>query len=482
MKLLINKQNLYRCLLFAIISIVLCSLFSLLFFNSESSNKIEIFIISWTGNLILCFYLLTYYRIYHNIFTLFNILVLFMVLFNWGQCLMWSIGIHMEGEIGTANLYGNYITPNSKQILNGQIFTLFMMTFFLCGGLFIHTIDCEKNRTRSSLDMERRVLFKFSCILALIVIPLTFFRISQAVIISFLYGYLALYYGDVNISSGVLVQVEYLFFPVLVGLLLGSGYNKTIRKIVYTIFFLYMVFYLLAGERGNWLYKLVILIWLDHTYHKKINVKKFIKYSVIAIIILYIVYAIVSLRSNAMGSITLNQILQAFSLQNFPIISALFEMGGSMSIIIILLIEGNKIWTGYNTYIAAILGMPATFWLKYFGIDFQYLENWFSRDILKINWGSGFSFIGEAFINGGLYFAFIYVVLMGMFVGYITKIKSDIRDKNDALRIAFRVTSCSVFLPMMRGSCHSSFKAWFLGTILYFGAVKLISTLVRGRR
>lgn len=480
MRFLINKKRVSISLFYMVISIVICTFSTLFVYNVELKAETKVFIISWIGNVVLFFYILTYYKLYHKVFTLFNVLVLFMFLFNWGQCLMWSIGIHVDGEIGSTNLYSNYITPNQKQILDGQIFTVFMMMVFLYGGLLIHAADSvKKNKIKHGVVTERSMLFKISRIMAIVVIPLTFYRIIQAIIISFSYGYQALYYGDANMAGGILVQVEYLFFPVLVGLLLGSDYSKTTRKVVYTIFGLYMVLYFLAGERGNWLYKLVLLIWLDHTYHKKINIKRLMRYSIVAIVMLYIVYAMVSLRSNALGSITVDQVLQAFSFQNFPIVSAIFEMGGSMGIIIILLIEGSAIWTGYNTYIAAILGMPATFWLKYFGIDFQYIENWFSQDILRIDWGSGFSFVGEAFLNGGLYFAFAYVLLLGMFVAYITKLRTDNSDKNDVLSIAFKVTSCNAFMTMMRGSCHSSFKAWFLGTILYLGIVKILSSLVR---
>ena len=148
-----------------------------------------------------------------------------------------------------------------------------------------------------------------------------------------------------------------------------------------------------------------------------------------------------------------------------------------MGIIIILLSKGSQIWGKYNTYLAAILGMPATFWLKYFGIDFEYLENWFSKDVLQISWGSGFSFIGEAFINGGIYGAFIYVLLLGALIAYITKTdKRDIENHN-ILKVAFKVTSCNAFATMVRGSCHSSFKAWFLSVFLYLGLVKIISSI-----
>lgn len=480
MKIKCSKSKTLAAFAFLLIGISLCMLSLLVFYKINSNLDISIFAVSWAGNFIILFYCVIYYKTYGNIFTPFNILALFMFLFNWGQCIMWSLGIHIEGEIGTTNLYSNYAIPSDKQILDGQLFTIFMISFFLFGALLLQAVNNENSTKKiSNFIVEKNVLYQFSKIAAVIVIPLVFLRILQTLYISYSYGYVALYYGENNIAGGILAQVEIFFFPVLVGLLLGSNYNKKTRRIVYAIFGLYMILYLMAGERGNWLYKLVLLIWLDHKYHKPINFKKLIKFSIISILAIYVIYAVVSLRSIAIKDIGISNILEAFSPKNFPLVSAIFEMGSNMGIIIILLIEGSQIWSGYNTYLAAILGMPATFWLKYFGIDFTYLENWFSQDILKISWGSGFSFVGEAFINGGLKYAFIYILILGIFISSITKISDKDINNHNILRVAFKVTSCNAFMTMMRGSSHSSFKAWFLGVIVYLGIVKIIANLLK---
>ena len=235
-----------------------------------------------------------------------------------------------------------------------------------------------------------------------------------------------------------------------------------------------MILYFISGERGNWLYKLILLIWLEHKFYRPINAKIIAKWSVFIILGLYLVYGMIELRNTSLSSVTFDEMLDVVSLEKFPLVSAFFEMGGNMSIIIILLIEGSDIWNNYNTYLAAIIGMPATFWLEDFRIKFTYLENWFSQDFLEILWGSGFSFVGEAFLNGGKYFAFIYVVILGFFISAVTRVDNKI-GRNNGIAIAFVVTSCNAFTTMMRGSCHSSFKAWFLGSIIYLSCVILIS-------
>lgn len=482
MKLTIDKQRLINLITFLLIGIIIFTLYELTSNSFLFDYNKNVFIMSWIGNCIFVTYFYLYYYFNKKVFTLYNILVAFMFLFNWGQCFMWSLGIHIEGELGSVNLYSNYSIPTYHQIYNAQYYTLLMMFTFMNGGLLINSISVVNNKSRRNLHVfaeEREILFKVSKILGIIVIPLTFYRIILAIIVRYSYGYLALYYGDNNLAGGILTQVETLFFPVIVGLLLGSNYKKRVRQNVYFVFLLYMVLYLLAGERGSWLYKLVILIFLDHTFHHKINLKKFIKYSFSAVLLLFVVYAIVSLRNQSLDELSLNKIIEAFSLENFPLTSAIFEMGGNLGIVIILLIEGNSIWSGYNTYLAALLGMPATIWLENFGIEFQYLENWFSQEILKINWGSGFSFVGEAYINGGLYFGFVYIFLLGLFVSAVTKLNLTKVNRHNVLLIAFKVTSCNAFITMMRGSSHSSFKAWFIGSIVFIGITKIIADFKR---
>lgn len=480
MKIIVKSKGEKTTIAFFLSAIVTYLVFKLFIEAFYLNDSTKIFIASWLGNTILILYLCFFYMLNKKVFTLFNILVAFMYLFNWGQCFMWSLGIHTDTEIGKTNLYSNYRIPTTAEILDAQFFTILMMLFFLSGSMISGVVQKRKNiKQKIGYELEDNVLYKISKFASFIIVPLTFARIFQTIFISYKWGYQALYYSDHSISDGLLTQVEYLFFPVLIGLLLGSHYNKKIRRNVYCIFAAYAVLYLLAGERGNWLYKLAILIWLEHKYYKPINAKKFIKWSVMGVVGLYVVYVIVQLRSVALSEISMEDITEALSLMNFPLISAIFEMGGNMGIITILLIEGKGIWNGYNTYIAAILGMPATFWLKYFGIDFTFLENWFSQDFLNISWGSGFSFIGEAFINGGRNFAFIYMIILGFFIATITKVNEDKRHRGSMLSIAFKVTSCNAFASMMRGSCHLSFKQWFLGVLLYLGFIKLIAIMYK---
>ena len=61
-----------------------------------------------------------------------------------------------------------------------------------------------------------------------------------------------------------------------------------------------MILYFISGERGNWLYKLILLIWLEHKFYRPINAKIIAKWSVFIILGLYLVYGMIELRNTSL--------------------------------------------------------------------------------------------------------------------------------------------------------------------------------------
>ena len=70
--------------------------------------------------------------------------------------------------------------------------------------------------------------------------------------------------------------------------------------IVYVIFGLYTGLQLLSGDRGNWLYSLVILFWL-HTYYRKVPIIKYFKYFIIGIVGVYFLNVVTIVRDSGTG-------------------------------------------------------------------------------------------------------------------------------------------------------------------------------------
>jgi oligosaccharide repeat unit polymerase len=120
-----------------------------------------------------------------------------------------------------------------------------------------------------------------------------------------------------------------------------------------------------------------------------------------------------------LDSLSIESFISGFSVEESPIVDAFFEMGGSMGIITFLLIVGNEIYPFGNTYVTAILGAISSRILSLLGIKQVLIGNWFSQEYLGISWGTGFSMIGEAYINGGFFGGFIYVFIIGIIIGRI---------------------------------------------------------------
>ena len=76
----------------------------------------------------------------------------------------------------------------------------------------------------------------------MIVIPITIIKILKTISYSLTYGYVALYYSDFQLSREYISYAETSFFPVLVGILIGSNYKK--KRLVYFDFCFYMLGYI----------------------------------------------------------------------------------------------------------------------------------------------------------------------------------------------------------------------------------------------
>ncbi|HII4450994.1 TPA: O-antigen polysaccharide polymerase Wzy, partial [Clostridium perfringens] len=338
----------------------------------------------------------------------------------------------------------------------------------------------KKSFSKIRLKLTNKAIWSVGCFLCIISIPSTLFRAYKFFHVAYNYGYSSLYYSE-NISQGGITMIlEMFFMPALICLLIGSNYGKKSKIFVYTIFAIYLLLNLLSGDRGSWIYKTIVLIWLSHTYNKKIPRNKFIKYAVISIICIYILSIIMKFRDLGMGQVTLEQFKQAFIMKDSPIIDVIFEMGGSMGIISLLIVTSNVngMWTYGNTYLNAIFGVVSTRLLTLFNIPFILVDDWFSKNYMGLSWGMGFSMVGESYLNGGIYFGPIITFFLGIIIGSILYIDVYIDKHNKPIKILFISTSLSTLIGLSRGTIYLYLKTWFYGTVvvcccIYFIALYL---------
>lgn len=444
---------------------------NLINFNQDYSTLI--FLFSWLGIFLFLYVIITWYKITGKLFTPYTIFILFFFVFNYGQPLMWALGIHISTEIGESTLYGNFGVATDRDIIKVQVLTLISILMFHVGAVFAsnkkseYKLNALKNKKSLAKDEDTptlKAIYYTSFVIGLVAVPITLFNTYSDFRISQQYGYQALYYSEHAVSNPVLSLVSMMFFPCLVGMLIGSKYNKKVMIMIYSIFLAYLMLNLFAGQRGAWVYKLIILVWLSHACYKPIKFKKSVLYISLSAIGIYVVDAIRSLRNIG---INLKAIREALSFENSPFINTIFEMGGSMQPTIILQKHGWDVWPYANTYILALLGMVSNSFIAILGLPFSLISTWFSQDYLGISWGAGFSIIAEALMNFGPYFAPLFMIVLGFIIGYLIYWDKGLNYKKNPLRLFFIVTTLDVFISITRNYFHLLMKEWFYGVLLF---------------
>lgn len=437
--------------------------------NQNDDYTIAVYILSLIGFLVGIFILVSWKKTTGKYFSLYTIFMLFFFLFNYGQCLMWALGIHMPDEIGKSNLYPGWGVASSSDILKTQLLTITSILMFHCGAILCFKgklIINKKDKYDIEDNITLKIIFKVCFIISLVVIPITLYDTFKSLQIAQIHGYRALYYSDYARTGGTIGDIlSRMFFPCIVGMLIGSKFSKNIRLYTYISFSLYLVLNMLAGDRGSWVYKIIILVWLSHTYYKKIRLMKLSIYVVISIGAMYVIDAMVSLRNIG---ITLDNIVEVLAIENSPIISTIFEMGTSMKPAIILQKYGWNIWPYNNSYILAMFTMVTNKVLQLLNIKVVTIGSWFSQEYLGISYGAGFSIIAESLMNFGTYFAPLALYAIGYFISSLIYLDIGTNYKNKPLRVFFAVSTLHSLLPLARGYFHYQLKDWFYGVLIIF--------------
>jgi len=420
------KKSITKNTVFATLGIVVLMITCIIL--GDKSN----YMLNWLGIAVYLYAILTWkWERKERIFSMYTIFFTFFLLFSYGQCIMWALGIGWDRGIGTGVVaYGTGVIPNESQMITTKWYTCICMLLFHYGAMLFTGKSSVKTATEVSTkkaQQYRELLYKCGCVVIAIVAPLAIYQRVKELLIAQTYGYKALYYGDLATQSGYIQILLYLFFPALLCLLIGSNFKKRATRAVIIIFLLYAVLGAMSGDRGSWIYSLVVLIWV-FAQRKKIRLKDVVFWGMLGVLGLYILNVITDVRDTGLDSLSMESFINGFSVEESPIVDAFFEMGGSMGIITFFLIVGNEIYPYGNTYVTAILGAISSRFLSLLDIEQVLLGNWFSQEYLGISWGTGFSMIGEAYVNGGFYGGFIYVFIIGIIIG---KLLSRCQDRSD---------------------------------------------------
>ena len=468
MKSVINKKKNYMSFGLIYFYLINC-IIGWVLYTIRNVKNYNIVLVSWWINIIFLVSFYSFFRIIGKI-GLQHIILMVCFLFNFGQTFMWSLGIHSDNEIGKTKLYSNYKIPNNVEIYRGIIYSGWCFLALLIGMTLILGIK-KQNNLKQRKDIML-VVYKVSICLAWVVVPLTFVKIFITISFSLINGYASLYYGGFVLPP-ILDFAEKLFFPVIIGILLGSEY-KTV-KIIYTIFGAFVLLYCVAGERGNWFYDLLVLLWLHHNYYKKMDIKKMLKLFLISFLALYLIGAVVDLRQYGLGNVSVDTFISAMSLGNNPIIRFIMEMGGSLGVTIVVLGINISAFPVKNSFLAALLGSVSTKLANILGVPVVYLSNYLSQNILKITYGAGFNLFAETYVNGSV----LYMVLFGAFFALLL---GDNCGKEYSFKAYISIIITPIICSGFRNESLSLLKNLVQVGILYPLAIMLIYKIIAMRK
>lgn len=414
---------------FAIMTTVLAYLCWILAYSEceirGSATAEQVTAVSVAGTLIVIIYILIWKKMTGRLFTPYIVFLAFFTAFNFGQCLLWAVGIHTDQEMGEKLVYST-LDADYHVILKSQLIFIICYITLNCGAMLMwsnkRTTQIQPiRRSDTGNDPRYQYLFYASLVLSLAAIPISLYNAFYKFRLTQIYGYSSLYNGEANalVQNTAMNILSTLFFPCLLGLLIGSRFHKWVRRVVYGVFAVFAGITLLGGDRGEWINMFVFLFWAEYYLYKKRSGKVLALVAVVGILSLSIMNAIVSMRNTGLSWEGFMTALTAEDAN--PIVSLLTEFGQSMGISILLLAYQVECPYG-NTYLMSI---PTIFGTglgnKLLGTSYVQLHTWFP-DYLGISYGTDFSIIAEAMLNCGVYLAPLMLLVMGMIIAKVSQL------------------------------------------------------------
>ena len=462
------RMRYIRIVDFITLSITLISAVTyVIFFDSISSSETTIVCLSILGWIELLFCLTSMKRKCGHFFTIYSIFIVFAFLFTYGQCLLWAFGIHIDKEIGRQPLY-SFAAATNEYIVKTQLLTLMGLMAFHCGSIITYknnyTVLKSGEANEESILSKRTTLKQVVWLCNIVSSPLMFYSVFRSIAINRIYGYGAVLNNIDVVSSqnNIVMLLRLMYIPSLFGILISEQYSKRSIVYCYTSFAIFMIIGMLAGDRGEWLFPLILLVWMHHKYSKKIRLASFLKYLIIGFVL--IVFS-VAIRNSRDQGVTVNGVMDALVGESNPIISALFELGGSMRPGLILMQYGWDKYPYGNSYLLSIVGMITEKPLALLIPGYKSLSRWFSSNYLGIKYGAGFSFLAEALANYGPFFSLIAMFIIGVLFTKLMFFTENIDYEVEPIKSFFGLATAYAMIQSIRNTMLVSLKYWVYSTI-----------------
>lgn len=483
MKRIYMNRKVKNVLVFNMTFFLLYTLFYFIFWwknNSQVSynQKTYIGIISWFGIGLLIYMLITWKKITKKWISPISIFMIFLVGYSYGQSLMWAIGIHTNSEMGKGRLFSNYSNYSMADIIVTLIVS-FMLVFAIHTGATFSLISLQhKKEYRVKEEKNKqRILFKICFLLFFVSYPIVMWIVFKSIGQFSMGGYASLYTTEFYTRNTFIVTMIAVFPNSLFGMLACSKYNKKIFYLVWCSFAIYAIGYSFCGNRGGWLPILVVLCWLSiEKGYIKLDVKTVLFGIFAGYVLLLILNFIKYYRSTLSFEISLQKVLQV---ENSPLIQTVFEMGSAMSILLIVIKEAAR-WNYGNSILLSLPSVISSGLVNKLSDGKYVLPNsWLANEIIHIDWGTGFSMLGEIYLNYGKYLSIIVALIIGFCIG---KCLVNIQKFNtNGVKTFIAAGGLYVLISLCRNTFQMALFDWSRGNIFIFIIAMVTCRILYGK-
>lgn len=356
---------------------------------------------------------------------------------------------------------------SSASIMPAQFLTLIFLNFFHIGGI----LSCKNNAIREypyggisqfeERNMKKQIygirkvgtLFLIISFIPYIIERFTLFYIVLST------GYSGIYMQEVKVGVyNILSILSQYFIPGVLCCLLVEQ-TKTRRRLFISLLVFEACFWLFTGGRSNGVIIASILLMYFHICVKPIKFKQAVVVGIAGFFFVSLLGVIAETRSDSNANIS-EAISKSMNNSN-AFYSAISEMGGSMypMIATMEIVPDRYDYRYGSSYFYSMTSIIPNlgFWDLHPAMKYGNLNDWL-QDIMKLNYGPGYSIVAESYINFGN-LGFLMMLLLGYVFGLIFNI--DIRDKRNPILIVLAFVFCFLIIKTVRNSFLATVRSIF---------------------
>lgn len=416
--------------------------------------------------------ILTWLGFTRKFFTPNLIVILIMIAYFSGQIFLYALNLRYKN-------FDIFLYYSKQQVSDALWYTVTFILFYLLGSLFFYK-EVEKNFS-SIEDKSYLIASKFvGWMLFFISMPGYLYNLFMKLYTSLIYGYGSLYDEGSSIEAfnlPILGSINFLFIPSVLLLLVVYKNHKFFKTILILLVFLIIGTFFISGLRGSALTIFIVFIYL---YLQSIaNVTSFKKTAIglIGSVLLLLIPVINSIRN--MPNKNLNEVLNVAteSLMKENIFVMIFgELGGTMRVLLASqeLVPNTYSFFLGETYFASITSfIPSSLM---FGFERISLPEWL-KSALNMNYGPGFSLIGESYVNFGPY-GFFVALILGAFFSLLFSKRSKNSD-NNVMMTAYIAMSLYFVLLVIRDQILLLIRYEVYCVILVILLIKVLRSIIK---